>query len=233
MTRLAPVPKLFALAVLALTAAVLTGCSAPGSDGASNEPAESSRFVACLKDEGVKAKLNASGQVMVRVQPPGEDGGLTTGEGAGVLMQASDEEGDWVAPIDSSAFEDDPDLQAGYEACESQYPEFAQPDFDPGDDPEMQAQMRQMEESALGFAKCARDEGFSEIADPDGRAPGAVFIPSDMDPDDLRVLLDSCYGDFPVAFASDAEFPEELSDVIDESVVIGAGPSGDASAGRE
>ncbi len=214
-----------ALAIAAAALSVLTGCTSPGAHNSANDaqmPAGSSRFVECLKQEGVKAKLNESGQVLVRVQPAGVEGGLTTGEGAGVLMQMSDQEGDWIAPINAAAFANDPDVQHAYETCESKYPDFTQPEFDPNDNPEMRANMQEMEERALAFAECARGEGFPGIADPDNRAPGSVLIPSDTDPDDLRMILDACYGDYPVSFAFFDDIPQELSEVLDELAPIGA-----------
>ncbi|SMX92984.1 hypothetical protein BSP109_02679 [Brevibacterium sp. Mu109] len=193
---------LVALAGLTMAGALaLTGCTntaspedpATGSQG----PDEASAFLACLTAADVEAKINASGQVLVKVPgQPGDGGQVSSGDGsgAGLLGMEGDEAGNtWVAVQSADYFADTPDVQDAYAACEAEHPNFVQAQFDPSSNPDVAEELEGQEEAALAFAQCARENGFSQIADPDAAMGGAILIPDGFSESDFRALAEECY----------------------------------------
>jgi hypothetical protein len=82
-------------------------------------------------------------------------------------------------------------VQDAYASCEIEHPGFKQPEQ--AVDPEVEAQLAEIAESALAFARCARDAGFARIADPDPETPTQIALGPDLTADDFRALLAACY----------------------------------------
>jgi len=197
---------LAAAGVALLGAVALSGCTtAPLGDGvkSSNQGGDgtdaAAAFLACLKTGGVDAKINDSGQVLVKM-PPKQNTGGETAEGPvteaedGALAVEGDAEGNsWVAAAGAEYFADDPKTQDAYAACEKQHPEFSQAQIDPENDPEIKDQMAQQQAAGLKFAQCARKNGYIGIADPDPATGGAVMLPDDMTEEGFRSLAKECY----------------------------------------
>jgi len=183
----------------------------PGTDVAAS-------FLACLDSSGVEAKINSSGQVLVKAPAGSTEGGvISSGDGA-LAIEGDDEGNTWVVPADATYFAQAPDIQEAYAACEEQHPEFEQPQFDPSDDPAFQQETAEQEEAALAFAQCARSNGYSNIEDPDFSRANALQIPSDLTEDDFRALLDECWDrDAPVFnFAQPTDAAFEAWAVLEE-----------------
>ncbi len=179
-----------------LTLAALAGCSgtaAPETDPAAQ--AESAkRFVACLTANGVRAQAGDARDnavfVYVWAGEATEEVGRDDHHSVAYLQ---DENGDlWSAVTSAEAFADDPATQEAYADCEADHPEFAQPEFeaDPGDDAQMAEDLARQQESALEFARCAREAGFTWLADP---ADGGIYLPNDITEGDFRALLTACW----------------------------------------
>ncbi len=175
-------------------------------------------FLACLDSSGVEAKINSSGQVLVKA-PAGsaEDGVISSTDGA-LAIEGDDEGNTWVVPVDATYFAQAPDIQAAYAACEEQYPNFEQPQFDSSDDPVFEQETAEQEEAALAFAQCARSNGYSNIEDPDFSRANALQIPGDLTEDNFRALLDECWdrGAPVFNFAQPVDAPFEAWAVLEE-----------------
>lgn len=219
--------------IVAMLAALfaLAGCSA-----GTPEPIETKgdtgaeAFVACLKSEGVEAKIGSfGGMVMVRTGTaiPDEDGVMTQSQTSDTpvsLMSEFDDEGNiWEAPQDSSYFANDPDTQDAYAACEARFPDFAQPEFDPMSDPDTQAMQQESEQAALDFAICAREHDFAWVSDPDPATGSAIEIPATLTEGEFRSLLESCFDPAAPGFAWSVPIPEpfDWNAVLDEFVDFG------------
>lgn len=189
-----------ALTGIALTCAlILTGCSndpdAPTAEPSTknNDSDAAASFLTCLTSSDVEAKINNGGQVLVKL-PPQLGGESDISSGDGVIAMEGDVAGNvWVAAAESSYFIDSPDIQDAYAACEKRHPDFAQPLLDPFDDPAMAQELEQQEEDALTFARCARDNGFPQIADPDFETMNGIMLPDDLTETDFRSLLETCW----------------------------------------
>lgn len=218
-------PLIHAVAVAALA---LTGCGgaptpAPSAPTTAKGADDAAAFVACLTSSGVEARINSSGQVLVKVPGDagaGEPGGkeISSGtSGDGLLGIEGDDAGNtWVAAAKATAFED-PDTQDAYAACESAHPGFVQPQADPNDDPAHREMMAEQEEQALAFAKCARANGFPQIADPDFSKMSGVMLPDDLTEQEFRELLKACWDPGSnLAFGTSADMPFEPWRIMDE-----------------
>lgn len=197
-------PALTGIAI-AITVA-LAGCTNTPED--SSEPTGdhgsdvAAPFLTCLTSSGLEARINDAGQVLVKHGATHADGSFSSGSEGGfghgtesgtgggeALLIESDGAGSlWVAAADADYFADDPGTQDAYASCERQHPDFTQPQSSPDTDQELEAEL---EDAALAFARCAREHGFTQIADPD--TGGAIMIPDDFTEDDFRALLESCY----------------------------------------
>ena len=222
-------------AVVALLA--LAACSAPSGDDKAKDGANdaaAARFVSCLTDEGQTAKIVEGGQVgllMPDAPGDGEMGALSDsmaslnageGEEAAMTMFFSDEDGTWLASTAASGYPEEGGQRAAWEKCEEEVPEFAQPEPDVSMKEGAVTQMispEEMIESGLAFAACARENGFTDFADPD--ADGMLELPKGITEDEARTLLDACaetVGDMPPMFTAESVEAADFDwfSVIDE-----------------
>jgi hypothetical protein len=203
----------------------LSGCTSTAGpeepDPAAQGSDEASAFLACLTAADVEAKINASGQVLVKT--PGELGGdgvisSDDGSGEGLLGMERDDAGNtWVAVASADYFVDSPEVRDAYAACEKEHPDFEQAQFDPSDDPAFQEDAAKQEEDALAFAQCAREQGYSQIADPDFSAMNGILIPSGFTEQEFRALIEACWDpNSSFAFGSHNDLTFEPWTIVDE-----------------
>lgn len=193
-------------AVVALLA--LAACSAPSGDDKAKDSANdaaAARFVTCLTGEGQTAKIVEGGQVgLLMPDAPGETGmgtlsdstaSLQAGEGEDLPMTMifSDGDGTWLASTAASGYPEEGGQRAAWEKCEGEVPEFTQPEPDISAAEGAQTSMISPEKiikAGLAFASCARDNGFTDFADPD--ADGMLTLPAGITEDEARSLLEAC-----------------------------------------
>jgi hypothetical protein len=208
-------------AVVALFA--LSACSAPTGDDKAKDGANdaaAARFVTCLTDEGQTAKIVDGGQVGLLMPDAPGDGGMGTlsdstatlsageGEEMAMTMIFSDEDGTWLASTAASGYPEDGGQRAAWEKCEEEVPEFTQPEPDMSASEGAQTQMISPEEiieSGLAFAACARENGFTDFADPD--SDGMLELPVGITEDEARSLFEACadsVGDMPPMFTPES-----------------------------
>ncbi|MFT4215188.1 MAG: hypothetical protein QM622_10500 [Microbacterium sp.] len=195
-----------ALAASTALALLLAGCAPVGDEDATAD-GDAAVFVACLKAKGLEAQVGEHGYAVVKQDSLRMQGAADetekiefaiddSGAGAHVLWSMVDDDGVfWVAPEHAAYFADDPDTQDAYAACEAEHPDFTQPAYNSLDDPEAQAQLAEEQEDGIAFARCARDAGFSWVADPLPNSGGAIVLPLDLTEDEFRDLLTACYDD--------------------------------------
>ncbi|WP_337000568.1 MULTISPECIES: hypothetical protein [unclassified Microbacterium] len=204
-------------AVVALFA--LAACSAPSADDKAKDGANdaaAARFVTCLTGEGQTAKIVEGGQVgLLMPDAPTGSGEVTSlgsatplgagdGEEMAMTMIFSDEDGTWLASTAASGYPEEGGQRAAWEKCEEEVPEFTQPEPDMSGAEGAQTQVMSPEEfieAGLAFAACARENGFTDFADPD--ADGMLTLPKGISEDEARTLLDACAettGDMPPMF---------------------------------
>lgn len=219
--RLSGIAGLALAAVLALSACTATQPTKTETEDKGTDAA--SLFLACLTSKGVEAKINKSGQVLVRdaaqQQQPGKAMEMSSGSGSGeaLVMEGDDAGNAWVGAVNSDYFADDPKTQEAYVACENEHPTFEQPAFDPRDDPEMQKMQADQEKAALAFAQCARENGASQFPDPDPEQMGMLMIPDDMTEDEFRAVAEACYdGETPFALGHSVDSGWAPWDVLAE-----------------
>ncbi|MFK3677173.1 hypothetical protein ACI2IP_05545 [Microbacterium sp. NPDC090218] len=208
-------------AVVALFA--LAACSAPSGDDKAKDGANdaaAARFVTCLTDEGQTAKILEGGQVGLLMPDAPGDGGMGTlsdsttslsageGEEMAMTMIFSDDDGTWLASTAASGYPEDGGQRAAWEKCEEEVPEFTQPEPDISSAEGAQTQMispEELIESGLAFAACARENGFTDFADPD--ADGMLELPVGITEDETRTLFEACadsVGDMPPMFTPES-----------------------------
>ncbi|MCV0335998.1 hypothetical protein [Microbacterium sp.] len=206
-------------AVVALFA--LSACTAPsGDDKAKNgaNDAAAARFVSCLTDEGQTAKIVEGGQVGLLMPDAPGDGAMGTlsdstasagaGEEMAMTMIFTDDDGTWMASTAASGYPEDGGQRAAWEACEGEVPEFTQPEPDISMKAGAETQMispEELTEAGLAFASCARDNGFTDFADPD--SDGMLTLPTGITEDEARTLLEACAekaGDMPPMFTQES-----------------------------
>lgn len=208
-------------AVFALFA--LSACSAPSGDDKAKDGANdaaAARFVTCLTDEGQTAKILEGGQVGLLM--PDVDGGgsmgtlsdssasISVGEGEEMPMTMffSDDDGTWLASTAASGYPEEGGQRAAWETCEQEVPEFTQPEPDVSMKEGAQTQMispEELTEAGLAFASCARENGFTDFADPD--ADGMLTLPTGITEDEARTLLEACAettGEMPPMFTQES-----------------------------
>lgn len=206
-------------AVIALFA--LSACTAPSGDDKAKDGANdaaAARFVTCLTGEGQTAKIVEGGQVGLLMPDAPSDGALGTlsdssatmsgGDEMAMTMIFSDDEGTWLASTAASGYPEEGGQRAAWEKCEEKVPEFTQPEPDMSMKEGAQTQMISSEEimeSGLAFAACARENGFTDFADPD--TDGMLELPVGITEDEARTLLDACaetVGDMPPMFTPES-----------------------------
>lgn len=184
-----------AVSVVAITAGLLAGCTA--TPGTVSTPDATAKFVACLNAAGQTAKIFEGGQVgllmpemsfddgTIEAPVPSDDGSVAPA--TAVFM---DEDGAWLAADSADGYPEDGGMRAAWADCETDVPTFKQPAPNvAGENVEM-ISSEQIIEAGLDFAACARDEGYTDFADPDDN--GMVTFPTGMSEDEFRTLLAAC-----------------------------------------
>lgn len=209
-------------AVVALFA--LAACAAPSGDDKAKDGANdaaAARFVTCLTGEGQTAKIVEGGQVGLLMPEVASGtsgmgtlsdsmGSATAGDGEEMAMTMifSDEDGTWLASTAASGYPEEGGQRAAWEKCEEKVPEFTQPEPDMSaaeGAQTMSISPEELIESGLAFASCARENGFTDFADPD--ADGMLTLPRGITEDEARTLLDACadeVGDMPPMFTQES-----------------------------
>ena len=186
--------RLLAIVPLALAAGLFAGCSAPPADGAGNDAAAVA-FTACLNSAGQTAKIIDGGQVGLLLPEEGTGPLATTEEPEDGGMQSAvavfmDEDGAWMAANSADAYPEDGGMRDAWAGCETEVPEFEQPEFDMSQTDGTSVSREDVIELSLAFAECARGEGYADFPDPDDN--GMLDFPSGMTEDGFRALLEAC-----------------------------------------
>lgn len=106
----------------------------------------------------------------------------------------------WVMFEDSSGLVGTPyaSRRQDYQACESKYPDFAQPSI--GADSTVEFPQKEVQAS-IDFAHDCREKGFDWLPDPPSGQPG-IYIPGGLSDDQFRRFLEQCpTDDLPFASA--------------------------------
>jgi len=182
--------------LFAVSSLMLAGCSAesnPPDEGGDVQGGDAARFVACLTAQGVEARIGDSGLVFVAAsdEDRGGTGGAGSSGGQPLMFETGDDGRFWVAANDSSYFAPDPQTQQAYASCEAELPGFSQPSPS-GGAPQLQEGTGD-QSNDLVFAQCARDAGFSWVADPSPTTGGGIQLPLDITEDEFRALLSACF----------------------------------------
>lgn len=194
--------RLLATIPFAAAALLLAGCTAPdaGPSSAENDAA-AIKFVSCLNSAGQTAKILDGGYVGL-LMPESEGGNaggmsMTTQSGSAsgddeptMVIMSEDEEGQWLASSTASGYPEEGGMREAWLGCEEKVPAFEQPVPEMPDDIEMIDQEDVMA-AGLEFAACARENGYSDFADPD--SDGMLELPFGITEDGLRSLMDACY----------------------------------------
>jgi len=193
--------RLLAAIPFAAVAILLAACSTPdgGSSGAANDAA-AIKFVSCLNSAGQTAKIIDGG--FVGLLMPEMEGGTTNGNslttgslgGGGdepvMVMMSEDDEGQWLAASAAAGYPEEGGMREAWAGCEEAVPGFEQPVPEMPDDV-MMIDQEDVMASSLEFAACARENGYSDFADPD--SDGMLELPFGITEDELRSLMESCY----------------------------------------
>jgi hypothetical protein len=206
-------------AAVLLTA--LAGCSLlgqspePENTSAANDAA-AAKFVACLTEQGQTAKIMDGGMVALLLAESFDDDGpgsfssddMGDGGPQGMVAIMQDDEGQWMASTSAEGYPEDGGLREAWQACETEVPEFEQPEpamNGEGDSVTAEDQV----EAALAFAQCARDSGFADFPDPGD--DGSMNLPSDISEDGFRQLLEDCFDpEKPMGLMIDKETADAL-----------------------
>lgn len=125
-----------------------------------------------------------------------------------MTMFFSDDDGAWLASTAASGYPEEGGQRAAWETCEQEVPEFTQPEPDVSMKEGAQTQMispEELTEAGLAFASCARENGFTDFADPD--ADGMLTLPTGITEDEARTLLEACAettGEMPPMFTQES-----------------------------
>ncbi len=209
-----------ALGSAALLLAALSGCSLlgtapePEEDTAEND-ALAAKFVACLTEQGQTAKILDGGMVGLLLPDSAADdpGSFMTnssdegGAPSGMVAIMMDDDGQWMAATHADGFPDEGGMRDAWTACETEIPDFEQPQ------PDMEgataASSEDQVEAALAFAACARENGYADFPDPSDQ--GAMNLPAGITEDGFRQLLEDCYDpDKPMGLMIDKETADTL-----------------------
>lgn len=173
------------------------------------------RFVVCLTDKGIDARLGDTlslsmdgtsdplPQTTVLLRMLGADGnpvgvdadGLETDTSAsalypGVSYSKTDTSGSWIAVADSSGLAGTPyaGKQGDYSTCEQTNPDFAQPPL--SGDASRPKPNPDMQRNMLEFARKARAKGFDWMKDPEpDDMANAITVPDDLSAEEFRRFL--------------------------------------------
>ena len=220
-----------------LLTTLLAGCAGAGSaGGAQNGAAQmaltaggsdpTTRFVACLRAEGVGVTITDEGFVAVQydhgfdsLEPGGMLGGSTEeADGSMSVFSAwNDAQGTpWVVVGSARYFESSPNMQDIWLACEAEVPDFRQLTWnDVVDTSEVDAMLQAWFESALAFAGRARAAGFEWVADP---APGSPIleVPPFVTEPVFRAMLEAAWEPDMPGFAWAIDFSFDIGPVLED-----------------
>lgn len=222
---------------LVLAALALAGCSAPSpssTNDAANDKA-AAKFVACLNDQAQTAKILDTGQVGL-LQPEGvDDGGPGTistdggdqsgdqpsGDTPTMVSMIKDDEGTWLASNAATGYPDEGGQREAWAACQAKVPGFTQPDPDMGDADVQQVTQEDALKATLAFAKCARDNGFTDFPDPDKNAQ--LTFPDGITEDEFRSLFEACASELdgvglPISKESTDAFDFDWMSIVEEYI---------------
>jgi len=101
-----------------------------------------------------------------------------------------DEDGAWMAANSADAYPEEGGMREAWAGCETEIPEFEQPEFDMSQTEGTQISREDVIEASLAFAECARGEGYADFPDPDDN--GMLDFPTGMTEDGFRSLLEAC-----------------------------------------
>lgn len=224
------------LVPLVLGALALAGCSAPAPDStndAANDKA-AAKFVACLNDQAQTAKILDTGQVgLLQPEGVGDDGpgNISTGNADGpdqpsgdtptMVSMIKDDDGTWLASNTAAGYPDEGGQRDAWAACQAKVPDFTQPDPDLGDADIQQVTQEDALKATLAFAKCARDNGFADFADPDKNAQ--LTFPDGITEDEFRSLFEACASELdgvglPISKESTDGFDFDWMSIVQEYV---------------
>jgi len=238
-----PKRALAAAVVAPLALSVLSACSRATDDTPVGSPEVTvagadpvRRFLSCLQLGGVEARtlerveFSSFQEDMVFIRDPVDNvidadghiqGKPSTFSKAIIMSTISDQpEIRWVAVASGTDLVEDPALSEIYQSCEAQVPEFVQPPpIILTEDPDFIAAQQREYEDALEFARCARDSGFPQFADPPVpfRASSTIMqLPQGggITPELFRILLEACWEDdygFGWAFPPDSPYLDVLT----------------------
>ena len=227
---------------IAALAIILAACTAPPAEGdtTAEQDALAAKFVACLTDEGQTAKILEGGMVGLLL-PDGviDDGGVAMGGGPDkgepseqtMVMITEDEDGTWQAANNAGGYPEEGGMRESWEACETKLPDFEQPEPDLSGAEGNMISMEEQLEASLAFADCARENGYTDFADPNDH--GQLDVPS-MSEDEFRTLLDACADtleDFGLPMTQesieglDFDWMSVMQEYF-EGIMVGGGPAG-------
>jgi hypothetical protein len=227
------------IAVLAITLIACTAAPTEPDDTAEQE-ALAAKFVACLTDEGQTAKILEGGMVgLLLPEGVGDDGEMAMGGGPGegepsertMVMISEDEDGTWQAANNAAGYPEEGGMRDAWEACETELPDFEQPEPDLSEAEGNMISMEDQLEASLEFADCARENGYADFADPNDH--GQLSIPP-VSEDEFRALLDACADTLegvglPMTQESiegfDFDWMAVMEDYFD-NIMVGGGTSG-------
>jgi len=144
------------------------------------------RFTVCLQAAGVDAWVQDTDTQTAPIVVLADTGniiapGVMIGYDSGVLfLGAGGERGNFLAVTNSSVITQNIMLQESYAACEAAFPDFVQgrpltqSEWEATD--AFQQALEHGMEDGLIFARCARDNGFYFIPDPDPRTGESEYI---------------------------------------------------------
>lgn len=186
--------------LIALGMSGLTACTVPSEQGpppTADQGSAAARFVACLTEQGQTAKILDQGMVGLLVpgsaDNEGDSGGTLGGSngGGGVTVVVRDAEGEWQASTRADGYPKENGMRTAWLTCETQVPEFTQPEPTPAGGPADGAGSDNRMAAVLAFAECARDNGYPEFPDPDPL--GGLMVPPELTEEGFRTLLEACF----------------------------------------
>jgi hypothetical protein len=158
--------------------------------GATSDP--ETRFAACLTQAGLTTHIRDFGEsnpVVFVLDTGWFDDAYAT---PFWFYPASNPNEIFVAFQNSDELMAFPEIHQAYATCETAHPEFTQGTTTVGLDLTDPYVMAQQTSNALRFARCARDEGFAFIADPNPQW-GSIILPFEMTTDEAYLLGAACW----------------------------------------
>lgn len=187
-----------------LAGLMLAACSSPSAekslapDAGANDAA-AAQFVSCLTDQDQTAKLLIDGSVGILQPEAGDQGGQMalgggSGQGSAVIIQDGDDS--WLVGSSADAYPEEGGARAAWKTCAKKVPDFTQKKVEMGGDKGSTQKLGMtsddLKKAGLDFARCARENGYADFADPD--AEGQIELPDGITEDEADALLKACAG---------------------------------------